>query len=159
MNGGTLVLRGATRPTGDRETWRSCLRQSEVVIITPSGGQKYLPQHEEFPNIKTIAVGGEPCPLSFADEWAPHANFWNVCGPTEISILNTAHLHKLGEPLTIGRPNPNTTLYILDEEQNPVRIGQPGLMWVGGLGVSRGYLNLPERSARVYQPDIFARNG
>lgn len=159
INGGTLNLRGPSRPGGDREVWNDCLSRVEVVITTPSGAQKYLPRRAEFPNIKTIAVGGEPCPVSLTDEWAPHVNFYNVCGPTEISILNTAHLHKAGTPLAIGKPNPNTNVYILGDDQMPVRIGEQGLMWVGGRGVSRGYLNLPELTAQRYMPDKFTQDG
>ncbi|KAK7934656.1 hypothetical protein PG985_000151 [Apiospora marii] len=159
MNGGCLNLRGSSGRGGDKDVWASCLSKSDVVIATPSAAQKYLPRHEEFPNIKTIAVGGEPCPLTLAQEWAPHVRFLNVCGPTEISILNTAHTHKLGAKLSIGRPNPNTNVYILDEKECPVKIGEPGLMWVGGLGVTKGYLNLPELTAQRYRPDKFTRDG
>jgi non-ribosomal peptide synthetase component F len=116
-------------------------------------------RQRDFPNIKTIAVGGEPCPLALAEEWAPHCDFYNVCGPTEISILNTAHLHRPGGQLSIGRPNPNTNVYVLDDEEKPVKIGEPGTMWVGGAGVSRGYLNLPELTSQRYKSDKFTRDG
>ncbi|KAK4445247.1 amino acid adenylation domain-containing protein [Podospora aff. communis PSN243] len=150
MNGGTLCTRGS----GD-EAWTNTLRQVDIVISTPTIVLRRLPRHEDFPNLKTIVVGGEPCPKTLADYWAPHVNFLNVCGPTEITVLNTAHLHKQGELLTIGKPNPNTNLYILDEDENPAKIGEPGLMWVGGAGVSRGYLNLPELTAARFKPDKF----
>ena len=61
-------------------------------------------------------------------------------------------------PLTIGKPLPNTTVYILDEEENPVPIGSRGAMWVGGAGVTRGYINLPELTAKRYKVDKFANN-
>ncbi|KAM7193960.1 putative Nonribosomal peptide synthetase [Rhypophila sp. PSN 637] len=154
MNGGTLCTRGS----GD-ENWTNCLRTIDIVISTPTIAVNRFPRPQDFPNLETIAVGGEPCPQTLADNWAPHVNFYNVCGPTEISMLNTAHLHKAGGPLTIGKPNPNTTLYILDDAENPVKIGEPGLMWVGGAGVSRGYLNLPELTAKRYKPDKFANDG
>ncbi len=154
MNGGTLCTRGS----GD-DNWADCLRRVDIVISTPTIALNRFPRHEDFPNLKTIAVGGEPCPKTLADHWAPHVNFFNVCGPTEISILNTAHLHKQGGPLTIGKPNPNTNLYILDGDENPVKIGEPGLMWVGGAGVSRGYLNLPELTAKRFKLDKFLNNG
>ncbi|KAK0624100.1 hypothetical protein B0T14DRAFT_536722 [Immersiella caudata] len=150
MNGGTLCTRGS-----GNEAWTNCLRQVDIVISTPTIVLRRLPRHEDFPNLKTIVVGGEPCPKTLADYWAPHVNFLNVCGPTEITVLNTAHLHKQGGPLTIGKPNPNTNLYILEEDENPVKIGEPGLMWVGGAGVSRGYLNLPELTAARFKPDKF----
>ncbi|KAK3985303.1 hypothetical protein QBC44DRAFT_250746 [Cladorrhinum sp. PSN332] len=154
MNGGTLNTRGS-----GNDHWTACLKRVDTVISTPSVALKRFPRHEDFPNLKTIVVGGEPCPKPLADHWAPHANFINVCGPTEITILNTAHLHKLGGPLTIGRPNPNTTCYVLGDDENPVKIGEPGVMWVGGAGVSRGYLNLPELTATRYKLDKFAGNG
>jgi non-ribosomal peptide synthetase component F len=160
MNGGTLHLRGSNRAgTKDNDAWADCLGRVDTVIATPSAAQKYFPRAADFPNIKTIAVGGEPCPRALADEWAPHAKFWNVCGPTEISILNTGHLHVAGGPLTIGSPNPNTNVYVLDDDENPVPIGKPGLMWAGGPGVSKGYLNLPELTRQRYKLDKFTRDG
>jgi non-ribosomal peptide synthetase component F len=86
-------------------------------------------------------------------------NFYNICGPTEITILNTAHLHIPGELLSIGRPLPNTTCYILDEDEQPVPIGQKGTMWVGGSGVTKGYINLPEVTLSRYKPDKFTQDG
>jgi non-ribosomal peptide synthetase component F len=154
MNGGTLHIRGS-----GAEPWKACLARVEVVIATPSVVTKYMPAHDDFPNIRTIAVGGEPCPVALAEAWAPYVNFWNVCGPTEISILNTAHLHKPGKVLSIGKPNPNTNVYILDDNENPVGIGEPGVMWAGGPGVSKGYLNLPELTATRYKPDKFTKDG
>ncbi|KAM5349802.1 hypothetical protein ACJ41O_006307 [Fusarium nematophilum] len=154
MNGGTLHIRGS-----GIDLWTDCLRRVDTVIATPSVVLKYMPHPENWPSIRTIAVGGEPCPLALAESWAPHVNFWNVCGPTEISILNTAHLHKPGQKLSIGRPNPNTNVYILDDDENPVPIGEPGVMWAGGPGVSRGYLNLPKLTAQRYKKDKFTSDG
>ncbi|KAI9148337.1 Adenylate-forming reductase [Paramyrothecium foliicola] len=154
INGGTLHIRGS----GD-VLWQDCLSRVDTVIATPSVVMKQMPRREDFPNIKTIAVGGEPCPVALAEQWAPYVRFWNVCGPTEISILNTAHLHKPGATLSIGRPNPNTNVYLLDENEKPVRIGEPGVMWAGGPGVSRGYLNLPELTAERYKVDKFTQDG
>lgn len=94
-----------------------------------------------------------------ADEWADSTFYYNICGPTEITILNSAHQHTPGEPLTIGKPLPNTTVYVLDDEENPVAFGAKGSMWVGGAGVSRGYINLPELTAKRYKPDKFLNNG
>ncbi|KAK1962691.1 amino acid adenylation domain-containing protein [Colletotrichum sublineola] len=154
MNGGTLHIRGS-----GNDLWKDCLQRVDIVIATPSVVLKHMPRREDFPNIKTIAVGGEPCPLALAEQWAPYVNFWNVCGPTEISILNTAHLHRPGKTLSIGKPNPNTNVYILDDDENPVPIGEPGIMWAGGPGVSRGYLNLPDLTAQRYRPDKFTKDG
>lgn len=94
-----------------------------------------------------------------ADEWADSAFYYNICGPTEITILNSAHLHKPGQPLSIGKPLPNTNVYILDENEDPVPFGSKGVMWVGGAGVTRGYINLPDLTARRYKLDKFVNDG
>ncbi|TEA11422.1 Adenylate-forming reductase [Colletotrichum sidae] len=154
MNGGTLHIRGS-----GNDVWRECLQRVDTVIATPSVVLKHMTRREDFPNIRTIAVGGEPCPLALAEQWAPYVKFWNVCGPTEISILNTAHLHKPGKTLSIGRPNPNTNVYVLDDDENPVPIGEIGTMWAGGPGVSGGYLNLPELTSQRYKLDKFTKDG
>ncbi|KAF2280966.1 acetyl-CoA synthetase-like protein [Westerdykella ornata] len=149
MNGGTLHIR-------DRN-WEDTLREVDVVITTPSILSKY--RRKDYPNIKTVVSGGEPCPQSLADEWAKSAFYYNICGPTEVTILNSAHAHVPGTPLSIGRPLPNTTVYVLDEDENPLPIGSKGTMWVGGAGVSRGYINLPELTASRYKRDKFADDG
>ena len=73
--------------------------------------------------------------------------------------MNTVHLHTPGTLLTIGAPVPNTNVYVLDEEGKPVPIGEPGVMWAGGACVSKGYLNLPEKTSERYRRDPFANNG
>lgn len=94
-----------------------------------------------------------------ADEWAKGTCYYNICGPTEVTILNTAHRHVSGTPLSIGRPLPNTTCYILDDENQLVPFGHKGVMWVGGAGVSCGYINLPKLTSQRYQRDDFANDG
>lgn len=79
MHGATLHIRG--------NDWSECLRRIDTLIATPSVLGRF--RQKDFPNIKTIAVGGEPCPVALADEWSPFAEFNNICGPTEITILNT----------------------------------------------------------------------
>lgn len=65
-------------------------------------------------------------------------------------------LHSPGRPLSIGKPNPNTNVYILDPDTSePVPIGASGLMWAGGACVTRGYVNLPGKSMECYRPDPF----
>ncbi|KAI1816179.1 acetyl-CoA synthetase-like protein [Poronia punctata] len=149
MNGGTLHIRNGV--------WADVLKRVDTVIATPTVLGKF--SQIEFPNIKTVVVGGEPCPASLAEGWSPHVEFWNICGPTEITILNTAHLHKPGQLLTIGKPLPNTTVYVLDDDENPVGIGEPGTMWAGGACVSAGYVNLPALTAARFKPDKFVQDG
>lgn len=54
---------------------------------------------------------------------------------------------------------PNTTVYILDENEAPVPVGDIGVMWVGGCCVSKGYINLPDLTDARYKLDKFLNNG
>jgi non-ribosomal peptide synthetase component F len=67
--------------------------------------------------------------------------------------------HFIGQELSIGRPTPNNRIYILDSEGKPMPMGTIGVMWAGGLGVSRGYVGLDYKTAERYKPDPFARDG
>ncbi|KIJ53441.1 hypothetical protein M422DRAFT_64469 [Sphaerobolus stellatus SS14] len=146
-NGCTLILRGKTS-----KEWKIALRNVDIVIATPS----ILGPHEpdDYPNIKYIATAGEVCPQMLADKWSKYALFHNSCGPTEITIVNTVEAHAAGEPLSIGKPTPNNSVYILDAEtMQPVPVGKPGVMWAGGGGITRGYVGLPDLTKKKYKPD------
>ena len=65
------------------------------------------------------------------------------------------HRHTLGTPLTIGQPTPNNNVYVLDEDLQPVPLGEVGVMWAGGAGTSAGYVNLPELTQSRYLADPF----
>ncbi|KAH9934332.1 AMP-binding protein [Fomitopsis serialis] len=149
-NGGTLYLRGP-----HRSDWIKVMRSVEVLISTPS----ILSEHraEDYPNIRVVATAGEPSTQQLADEWSKTAVYYNCCGPTEVTIVNTMHRHARGAPLTIGRPTPNNAVYVLDEQLQPVRRGDTGIMWAGGLGVCRGYLNRPALNAAKFRPDPFRK--
>ncbi|KZV88847.1 acetyl-CoA synthetase-like protein [Exidia glandulosa HHB12029] len=151
-NGCTLVLRGKTAAE-----WKAVMKTVHVVIATPSVLGQYDPA--DYPNIKFAATAGEVCPQSLADAWSKTGQFFNSCGPTEITIVNTVQPHTLGAPLSIGVPTPNNNVYVLDEHRNPLPIGEPGLMWAGGAGITRGYINLPDKTAERYCLDPFANDG
>ncbi|KAH8652692.1 nonribosomal peptide synthetase 12 [Tricladium varicosporioides] len=149
VNGGTLLLR-----TSD---WDAVLKRAHVVISTPSILETL--QKQEYHNIRTVALAGEPCPKPLADEWSKDVAFYNCCGPTEVTIVNTMQRYKTGHHLSIGKPIPNTKVYILDENEKPLPIGSIGTMWAGGRCVSRGYLGMPELTSQKFKYDKFANDG
>lgn len=67
--------------------------------------------------------------------------------------------HIVGDGLSIGKPTPNNTVYILDGEGRPVAPGVAGVMWAGGSGVSRGYVGLESKTKEAYVLDPFANDG
>lgn len=135
------------------ETARHC----QVLIATPSILATLDPQ--QCPTLEVVAVAGEPCPQALADRWAAHCTFYNGCGPTETTIVNTLHRHVPGARLTIGKPTPNNTVYVLDEHGQACAPGAVGEMWAGGDGVTAGYLHNPLLTAQRYRPDPFLGAG
>lgn len=145
-NGATLVIRGKSI----QET-AECV---DILVATPSILNSL--DHTRCQRIQTAAVAGEPCPRPLADTWSSFCRFYNSCGPTETTIINTAEPHYPGkETLSIGRPTPNNTVYILDDNLRPVAIGEKGEMWAGGDCVTAGYLANPELTRERYRPDPF----
>jgi len=145
-NGGTLVIRG--------KDFLQAVKNVDVVISTPSILSTF--DVEQCRNVRTVAVAGEPCPRPLADQWAAFAAFYNSCGPTEVTIVNTAiRYYPHSEQLTIGIPTPNNTVYILDENMRPCPIGEIGEMWAGGDCVSAGYLANECLNQERYAPDPF----
>ncbi|KAF7550327.1 hypothetical protein G7Z17_g5803 [Cylindrodendrum hubeiense] len=109
----------------------------------------------DYPNIKVVATAGEPSSQRLADTWASHCTYYNCCGPTETTIVNTMHKHQPHQPLSIGTPTPNNNVYLLKNDDLPAEIGEVGIMWAGGLSVTRGYVALPEKTAEKYKLDPF----
>ncbi|MFD9891334.1 amino acid adenylation domain-containing protein [Amycolatopsis sp. NPDC059027] len=149
-HGGTLLIRG--------DDIEAVARRVDVLISTPTILSALDPGR--CARARTVVVAGEPCPRPLADRWARTSTFYNGCGPTEVTIVNTMQRHHPDAPLlTIGRPTPNNTVYVLDEHRRPCAIGEAGEMWAGGDCVSSGYLANPELNAERYLPDPFLGGG
>ena len=145
-NGATLVIRG--------KSIAETAAQVDVLIATPSILNAL--DASECRQVRVAAVAGEPCPRPLADTWSSFCTFYNSCGPTETTIINTAEPHHPDKPvLSIGRPTPNNTVYVLDDKLRPLPIGEKGEMWAGGDCVTMGYLSNPTLTAERYRPDPF----
>jgi len=88
---------------------------------------------------------------------APQTDTYNMYGPTECTVDSTICRIK-DEPSgpVIGRPIINATHYILDSHKNPVPVGVPGELYIGGLGLARGYYDQPQLTAEKFVPDPFS---
>lgn len=149
-HGATLIIRG--------KNIQQAVQEADVVIATPSVLGSL--DADKCRSVKVAAVAGEPCPKPLANKWASFCKFHNSCGPTETTIVNTVqHYHALSEQLTIGKPTPNNTVYVLDENRKPCAIGEVGEMWAGGDCVTAGYLDNPRLNEERYAPDPFLGDG
>ena len=117
--------------------------------------------------VRVVIVGGEKASMSAYKTWAEisggRVRWFNTYGPTESTVVSTIY-----EPdasfeysatdldLPIGRPIANTRIYVLDKSLQPLPIGVPGEMLIGGAGVVRGYLNRPELTAKRFIKDPFS---
>ncbi|MBV9791121.1 MAG: non-ribosomal peptide synthetase, partial [Chloroflexi bacterium] len=109
-----------------------------------------------LPALHTITVAGEVCPPELVERWAPGRRFFNLYGPTEATIWTSYALCAVGQPPHIGRPIANTEAYILDRHGQPVPIGVAGELYLGGIGLARGYGNRPDLTAARFVPNPFS---
>ncbi|NCR20497.1 MAG: amino acid adenylation domain-containing protein [Microcystis aeruginosa L111-01] len=136
------------------------LRENKITHITlPPSALAVLPW-ENLSSLQTIIVAGEACSPELVKKWSQGRNFFNGYGPTEGSVCATiAKCTPVDEKITIGRPIPYVQVYILDSHLQPVPIGVPGELHIGGAGVARGYLNRPELTQEKFIPSPFEEQG
>ncbi|OCX54538.1 hypothetical protein BEL04_09895 [Mucilaginibacter sp. PPCGB 2223] len=131
----TIQSHGVSIMQATPNTWR---------MLLESGWDEKLP-------IKALC-GGEALPLPLAKNLAAKcSSLWNMYGPTETTIWST--LKQISESdniITVGKPIRETVVYILDENNQHVLIGEQGEICIGGAGLARGYLNLPELTAEKF---------
>jgi amino acid adenylation domain-containing protein len=105
----------------------------------------------------TALCGGEALPPDLAQLLLERVSaLWNMYGPTETTIWSsTQRITTAREEITIGRPIANTTFYVLDQALQPVPVGVPGELYIGGDGVANGYRGRPELTAEKFIPHPF----
>ena len=112
---------------------------------------------QQLASLRTVIVAGEACSRTLAQQHhaqLPQANLYNEYGPTEATVWCTAYCVPVDlppGPIPIGRPIPNTQIHLLDSTTlQPVPIGAIGELYIGGDGVTQGYLNQPEKTATAF---------
>ena len=144
----------------DREVTRIVLVPSQLeelleAFSDASGeGQGLLPRLEQW------TLSGEPLSWKLALrllDVAPGAHLRNLYGSTEVAADATVQVVQAEDArpgdVPIGRPIDNVIVRVLDAWCQPVPVGVPGELWVGGVGVASGYLALPEETAARFVPD------
>jgi len=102
-------------------------------------------------------VGGEALAPDLAEQLlARCAAVFNMYGPTETTVWSTLWPVEAGQPIRIGRPIDNTTVYVLAPDGTPSGVGVPGELWIGGEGVTTGYWQRPDLTAERFTPDPFS---
>jgi amino acid adenylation domain-containing protein len=110
----------------------------------------------DLPALEAVMVGGEVCTADLVARWAPGRRFFNGYGPTETSVRMSVFQATDGtRPPPIGAGTDNVTVYVLDAAGDPVPVGVPGEVCIGGVQVTRGYLARPALTADRFVPDPF----
>jgi len=108
--------------------------------------------------LSSLFLGGEQLDRSLIDrtfDALPDLEIWNLYGPTEATANAIVGKISRGKPISLGRPVANTKIYILDSHLQPVPVGIPGELHIGGAGLARGYLNCPELTKEKFIPSPF----
>lgn len=151
--GGTVVLKpGPGLLLGD--DLANFIRDNRITLIKLPASSLRLVPSRDLPSLETVVTAGEACTEELVRSWAPGRRFFNCYGPTEVSIGSTmARLEADGRPVTIGRPNPNLSALVLDEDLSPAAPGRLGELFIAGIGLSWGYLGRPGLTAERFLPN------
>jgi natural product biosynthesis luciferase-like monooxygenase protein len=161
---GLPAAEGTVRPSFDEHPLLTDVRTHAVTHMqcTPSMARMFLGNEETrsaLAQIQHLFLGGEALPADLLSELRQHsrATITNMYGPTETTVWSTTHRLADGElNVPIGRPIANTSLYITDDKRRPLPAGVAGELFIGGLGVARGYFQRPELTAERFVTDPFS---
>ncbi len=152
--GGTLVLPTARFGLAGRELVDLLARERIALVLLPPSVLSQLPDHP-LPDLRLLLAGGERCPASIVKRWSQGRIFRNAYGPTETTIVATVHdCHPDEHDPAIGRPLPGAVVYVLDADGQQVPPLVPGELYIGGLGLARGYHARPDLSAARFPENM-----
>ncbi|MBW4617798.1 MAG: amino acid adenylation domain-containing protein [Cyanosarcina radialis HA8281-LM2] len=152
--GATLVLRTDEMLGSARKFVRACQDWALTVLDLPTAYWHQLTadlataELQLPPSLRLTIIGGEQAPSESVENWRKCANncsLINTYGPTEATVVSTSYrLPESGSTLNIGNSISGVQTYILDPFLQPVPIGIPGELYIGGTNLARGYLHRPE---------------
>jgi len=110
--------------------------------------------------LRLIILGGEACPPIIGTRWCkPGRTILNSYGPTEATVVATIAEVFAGEPVTIGKPIPNYTCYVVDDDLRLLGPGAEGELLIGGPGVATGYLKREALTREKFIANPFIADG
>jgi amino acid adenylation domain-containing protein len=164
-SGASLVM---ARPEGHKDPGylRELIEQTGVTTLhfVPSMLQSFLDQFRlgACSSLRHVVCSGEELPSSLQKkffELLPRVSLSNLYGPTEAAVDVTAWECNPGDHsarVPIGRPISNIQMYVLDRHMQPAPMGVSGELYIGGVGVGRGYLKRAELTAERFLKDPFS---
>ncbi|MFZ2106192.1 MAG: amino acid adenylation domain-containing protein, partial [Roseiarcus sp.] len=153
-NGGKVIL---ARNALELPTLRAA-EEVRMINTVPSAMAELVRSGVLPQSVITVNLAGEPLAQLLVDQlYEQHSirRVFDLYGPTETTTYSAFTLRERGGKATIGRPISNTKIYILDPRMQPMPIGVPGEVHIGGLGLARGYHKRPELTAEKFIPHPF----
>jgi len=156
------LISGAKLVVADQETTRDGFKlaqllhqtQATVMQATPTTWRLLLSADWQPQGFFQCLCGGEAMPMELAASLlTAGVKLWNVYGPTETTIWST--IKQVNQPIdafSIGGEIANTAVYILDRSLNPVPEGVTGELYIGGIGLARGYFHKPALTGERFVP-------
>jgi amino acid adenylation domain-containing protein/non-ribosomal peptide synthase protein (TIGR01720 family) len=171
-SGATLVLRTETMMNSVAQFFEKCQEWAVTVVSLPTAywhevALAMTRNEVELPaTIRLVLVGGEKARPDQLANWRQRASakvrLMNGYGPTETTVVATfcdltGKSPGFEQPTTvsIGRPIRNTQVYVLDQLMQPLPVGVSGELYIGGIGLARGYINRSDLTAERFVPDPF----
>lgn len=160
---GAEIILASREQAGDGALLSNLIKASDATTMqaTPATWRVLLDSGWCAPvasnNFKALC-GGEALTNELAKKLLDaNAELWNMYGPTETTVWSTCtKVTDAKAAITIGRPIANTSVWVLDEQRQPCPIGVPGEIWIGGDGVTLGYLNNAGMTAERFIADPFS---
>ncbi|MBU0754709.1 MAG: amino acid adenylation domain-containing protein, partial [Planctomycetes bacterium] len=161
------LLKGACVALVDRETAYDAVKllqkmaevDATIMQATPATWRMLLDAGWSGKSDLKVLCGGEALSRELADTLlARSRSVYNLYGPTETTVWSALWKVEPGPgTVLIGRPIANTEIFLLDEHLEPVPVGVPGELCIGGHGLAVGYLHRPELTAEKFIPHPFSR--
>ena len=170
--GATVVVMddGAVRLGPDLVPW---LQRERITVLCPPPTLLRTTGCDRpdlaLPDLRLVYVGGEALPADVAGRWSRGRRFDNGYGPTECTVTSLRTRIEGDGEISIGRPVPGLTAYVLTDTLAEVNDGEPGELCLGGVGLARGYRHRPDLTAekfpvhprfgRIYRTGDLVRRG
>jgi len=159
------LLSGATLGLAEREALLpgpnllELMREQKTTIVTLPPSVLATLDGGQLPELKSVVSAGEACTLETVERWSVGRRFINAYGPTEVTVCATVfQCVDVKEKPSIGQPIANAEVYLLDKYLRPVPVGVIGELYVGGMGLARGYLDQPNLTAERFVPHPFSES-
>jgi len=157
FNGGALVPQTDSMKKAGPDLFK-ILREYNVSIISCVPTLLSMIE-DDIPTLRLLILGGEACPESVVKRFKREGRrILNTYGPTEATVIATWSEMRVGEKVTIGKPLPNYSVYVVKENGELAKIGEPGELLIGGIGLARGYVGREDLTSEKFIKNTFPKD-